>query len=92
VQEVEHQKQALQATQGAITERSQRITLTTILRSWRLCGEFVSFRMDCMVSRFGEVVQAAAAPYPVRSGNALTACAGRDNHQSRAHDLRKVIE
>ena len=45
-----------------------------------------------MVSRLGELVQAAAEPYSVRSGNALTACAGRDNHQTRAHDLRKVIE
>jgi hypothetical protein len=48
--------------------------------------------MDCMASRSGEVVQAAAESYSVRSGNALTACAGRHNHQVRAHDLRKVIE
>jgi hypothetical protein len=45
-----------------------------------------------MVSRLGEVVQAAAEPYSVRSDNALTACAGRDNDQTRAHDLRKVIQ
>jgi hypothetical protein len=50
MQELEHQKQALQATQGAVAERTQRNSLTKTIKHFalfaalRLCG-FAALRL-----------------------------------------------
>jgi hypothetical protein len=60
---------------------------------WRLGGKLISLWMGSKVSQGGEASgQAAGKSYPVLSGNVLVTGAGRDNYQTRAHDMRKVIE
>jgi hypothetical protein len=39
MQELDHQKQAIQATHGAVAESTQRNKLSNTFRSPRLCGE-----------------------------------------------------